>query len=189
MEESLLSALPYAEFLAFWSVYKVLLPQGNWGDKRWFWFEWPLFDLQSGSCCRVFFPYRRRGLRLCNSHGKYDKYTTWIKVSGIFGCWDQFSFCKREQIVAPGSEVSCLLHRTGAGQKFHLLCRPASSATWKNPGLQPLANSYLGVNKSFFLCWGWHHHLTETHHFITCVLGEIRGSSVWNLEGKASKLC
>lgn len=31
-----------------------------------------------------------------------------------------------------------------------------------------LANSYLGVNKSFFLCWGWHHHLTETHPFMTC---------------------
>lgn len=55
VEQSLLSALPSAEFEAFWSGYKVLLSQGNWGDKRWFGFEWPLFDLQSGSCCGVLF--------------------------------------------------------------------------------------------------------------------------------------
>lgn len=74
-----------------------------------------------------FFPYSRCDLGLSNSPGKYDKYTAWIKVSGIFGCWGQFSICEREQIVAPGSEVPCLLHRRGAGQKFHLFCRPVSS--------------------------------------------------------------
>lgn len=60
----------------------------------------------------------KRGLKLCNSDGKYEEYITCIKVKGIFGCWDKSSICERGQIVAPSSKVPCLLQRRGAGWKF-----------------------------------------------------------------------
>lgn len=56
--------------------------------------------------------------------------TAWIKGSGVFGCWGQFSICEREQIVAAGSEVPCLLHRssTSFADLLHLEeSRPAAT--------------------------------------------------------------